>query len=210
MLVARQVDEGGPAVRGAWFTHGRSRMDDQQHALSALVLAQPTLEAAAEAGDTDAVGEGEEAHGLLWVVLAVVAAVDPPRWPRPRRPVPVVAAAAAAGALALASGPVLDALDVSPASARLAAGAAVVVASVAAVVVPRAPATDGVVAGALAVLALALGADDGAVTLAGIAVAAGLVVGLPDRWRRPALAAAVAVAALLFGVDLLVDGVLGV
>jgi hypothetical protein len=50
MLVARQVTEeeaartSAPEVaRGAWFTEGITRMDDQQHALSALLYAAPII-----------------------------------------------------------------------------------------------------------------------------------------------------------------------
>src|SRR5690606_31073065 len=80
---ARPGDDGPEVVRGAWFADGVSRMDDQQHALSALVLAEPTL---AAADDVDAVGGGEQRHGPLWVLLAVVVAVNPPRWRAGRRP----------------------------------------------------------------------------------------------------------------------------
>ncbi|QGG96205.1 prenyltransferase/squalene oxidase repeat-containing protein [Actinomarinicola tropica] len=52
MLAARQVDAGEAeawddpaATRGAWFQFDVTQMDDQQHALSALLLALPVLEA---------------------------------------------------------------------------------------------------------------------------------------------------------------------
>ncbi|MCE7928542.1 MAG: hypothetical protein DYG91_08630 [Chloroflexi bacterium CFX7] len=46
---ARAADYGSPeSVRGAWFTGGITRMDDQQHALSALVRAAPILAATKE------------------------------------------------------------------------------------------------------------------------------------------------------------------
>ncbi len=52
MLVDRQIDAveaeryGSPELaRGAWFQFGATQMDDQQHALSALLLTLPILEA---------------------------------------------------------------------------------------------------------------------------------------------------------------------
>ena len=51
MLAARQVSPGGAAntsnperTSGAWFTNNVTRMDDQQHALSALLNAAPILD----------------------------------------------------------------------------------------------------------------------------------------------------------------------
>jgi hypothetical protein len=43
ILADRQRESGGPLVRGAWFTDGSTRMDDQQHALSALLYASTVL-----------------------------------------------------------------------------------------------------------------------------------------------------------------------
>ena len=47
MLVDRQVgpDDPDPAARGAWFQFDVTQMDDQQHALSALLLTLPILHA---------------------------------------------------------------------------------------------------------------------------------------------------------------------
>jgi hypothetical protein len=44
ILVDRQVRDGDPREVGAWFRHDETRMDDQQHAASALLAAIPTLE----------------------------------------------------------------------------------------------------------------------------------------------------------------------
>jgi hypothetical protein len=56
MLADRQVsaaeaqDAIDPALtEGAWFTEGRTRMDDQQHALSGLLRAGPIADANAGA-----------------------------------------------------------------------------------------------------------------------------------------------------------------
>ncbi|RMH67011.1 MAG: hypothetical protein D6683_18155, partial [Actinomyces sp.] len=58
LLVARQVDEAEAAaepeparVAGAWFRQGRTRIDDQQHALSALLAARPVLARRAALGE---------------------------------------------------------------------------------------------------------------------------------------------------------------
>jgi hypothetical protein len=44
ILADRQTDGGADLVDGAWFTDGVSRMDDQQHALSGLLLTAEALE----------------------------------------------------------------------------------------------------------------------------------------------------------------------
>lgn len=195
MLVERQ--DGG-----AWFTDGTSRMDDQQHAISALLAAEPVL-----AAGRAAVGGGHDRHPLLWLLAAGIVAANPFR-PGTRRIPAIAALEIAAGALVGLSGPVLDALDVSPASARAAAGVAL---AVAAVVTAFRPAIGGGAAvGAALVLALSLGADDGARALVAVIVAAAVALAVPDSWRRPWAARTVAVVGLLLAADLVVDGVLGV
>ena len=44
LLVARQVADDDPRLDGAWFRNDETRMDDQQHAASALLAALPILE----------------------------------------------------------------------------------------------------------------------------------------------------------------------
>jgi hypothetical protein len=44
MLVARQAHGEDPRVAGAWFRSGDTRVDDQQHAISALLAALPVLD----------------------------------------------------------------------------------------------------------------------------------------------------------------------
>ncbi len=119
---------------GAWFRDGETRMDDQQHALAALLRTVAIVEAGAgEAGPGG--GEGGDMPAFWLWLLALVAVVNPfrtalavPRAGRSRREVAEVAllggAVAGAGALlvAWASGPLLDALDVSDPALRLAAG----------------------------------------------------------------------------------------
>lgn len=211
MLVARQATgaDPDPAEEGAWFTRGVTRMDDQQHALSALLAAEPVLTAG---GATT--GGGAEPHGLAWLLIAFVAAVNPARVPAPRSRriagLGVLGAAAVVAGVAAAATPLLDGLDVSPASARVAAGVVVGATAVVALVRAR-PAFDGLVVAAGLALALSAGADNGvARTVVAAAVAAAVAVAVPTQWRRPVLARPVAAVAVFVAADLIVDGVLGV
>ncbi len=74
---AQQVgDEAAAAsspdrVDGAWFVDGVTRMDDQQHAISALLRTVAVVESAESGGDTD-----DAPSAWLWL-LALVAAVNP-------------------------------------------------------------------------------------------------------------------------------------
>jgi hypothetical protein len=194
MLVERQEPDGG------WYRDGVTRMDDQQHAISALVAALPLL-----AEPADVVGGGEQPHSLAWLVLLGAAAA----WPVRRTPAAVPGVVAAA-VLVLLSGPILDALDISPASSRAAAGVALGVAALGVLAAPAAAATLGVVAATGAVLAVGVGADDGAPALLAVGVAAVVVFTVPDRLRGPVGARVGAVGALLLAADLVVDGVMGV
>ncbi len=115
-------------VRGAWYRDGTTRMDDQQHALSGLLLTIPMVE-----------GEPSSGHpapsAWLWV-LVVIAVVNPVRGafgvPRPggdrTRAVGLAALGTAIGAALLVlvgatSGWVLDLVDASRPSVRIGAGA---------------------------------------------------------------------------------------
>lgn len=200
-LAARaQADAGEAAafaepdrVQGAWFRAGETRMDDQQHALSALLRTIPIVEA-------------EESPGLdappawMWLV-ALVAAINPARLalglPRTSGAPPAVARVAALGglvaggvvlAVAALSGPLLDALGVSESAMRIAAGVIGGVAGLVAVV-RRAPAASPSLPGwraalvpvavpfvlspALLMLGLSAGADRGV-----LLVGSGLVIGV--------------------------------
>jgi len=120
---ARYPDPG--RAQGAWFQFDVTQMDDQQHDLSALLRTIPVV----QAGD----GEGRERHWqtpVAWLLaLLMLAAFNPlrgalrlrdvqPRW--------TLAGATASGLLAVVAGllsdPLLDALNVSAASMRIAAG----------------------------------------------------------------------------------------
>ncbi len=197
--VARVPDK----VRGAWFRGGETRMDDQQHAMSALLAAIPIAEAADDGGDGgDGGGSGRPAPSVwLWLV-ALVAAFDPfrvaqalPRADRSRRTTTQVAAlggligSVVVAALALAGDWLIEALDVSTPALRVAAGTVAAITGAVGIARrapdPTAPALPGlraawipvavplVVGPALVLLALSAHADRGL----GVVVGA-LVVGV--------------------------------
>ncbi len=116
-------------VRGAWLLGGETRMDDQQHALAALLRTVPIVEATS----IGAAGSRSAPSEWLWFV-ALLAAINParaafgvPRGEGGRRAALVAALGGVAGAavvlaLALVSGPFAEAVDVSDPALRIAAG----------------------------------------------------------------------------------------
>lgn len=111
-------------VAGAWFQNDVTRMDDQQHALSALFATLPILDSPSEIAGTQPVG-------WLWLVVAI-GVLNPMRGALALRrapggvTVPALAVGALGGAAVLfavgaLSGWLLDALDVSNPAMRLAA-----------------------------------------------------------------------------------------
>jgi small neutral amino acid transporter SnatA (MarC family) len=188
-------------VRGAWFRDGETRMDDQQHALAALLRTVAIV----EAGDSPAGSPGAPAPSLWLWLAALVAAFNPcwvalgvPRRGRSHRDAVAIAALGGLGgalvvlAISLLSGPLLDALDVSTAAFRIAVGAVAAVAGTV-TLVRRAPtpgpALDGrraalipvavplVARPALVFLALSAHADRGApVVAAALAMAVATLV----------------------------------
>ena len=203
-------------VEGAWFIDGETRMDDQQHALAALLR---TI-AIVRSGDADSSFDDEGPSGWLWAAVLFLAlnparaAFAVPRAGRSRRNAAELAAAGAGiGALAVcasavAGGPLLDALDVSEPSFRAGAGLIAAVTGVADLF-RRPPPAEPALAGrraalvplafpvvarpVLLVLALGAGADEGVLVSApamalGVAVLTGLAAASPpDRPRRRAL-----------------------
>jgi hypothetical protein len=136
MLVERQVgaEEAAampdPALaEGAWFTGDRTQKDDQQHALSALLLAE---EALAVGGDR-VTGAGDRGlTTLLWLLVVLVAVANPVRVHRTLVAVPLAARrrGALGAAVLLAAGatmgaPLAGALQVSPTTLVAAAAIAV-------------------------------------------------------------------------------------
>jgi small neutral amino acid transporter SnatA (MarC family) len=224
-------------VEGAWFIDGVTRMDDQQHALAALLRTIPIV----EAGSTED-GDGAPS-GWLWA-LALVLALNPARaaFGVPRRSSPNAVELAAVGgvigglavcAAAALGGPLLEALDVSEPSFRLAAGIVAVLAG-AADLFRRPPASEPALGGwgaalvpvaiplvarpALLVLALGVGTDRGVlVSVGALAVALALLFGLAARsptegpggrvlrWAARLLAAALVVCGALLAVDGVLD-----
>jgi hypothetical protein len=148
MLVERQKDATQAAetarpdlVQGAWFRLGWTQKDDQQHALSALLLALPAL---AESETGDGSSGGDSLGRTLWLVIIAVAVVNPLRVRRllaasgdaapasgragwrggPAIRALTGAAVTAAGLVAVAAvaDPLLRGIDVSPPTALIAAG----------------------------------------------------------------------------------------
>jgi small neutral amino acid transporter SnatA (MarC family) len=124
----RQTSEpGDPRADGAWFVRGVTRMDDQQHATSALLRTKLIVDSRSLNGAQDA------PSALLWAV-ALIATFNPlfvglalPRRETRKERATLAAAGGALGsvvivAVALFSGPLLDAFDVSRAAARVAIG----------------------------------------------------------------------------------------
>jgi small neutral amino acid transporter SnatA (MarC family) len=189
-------------VEGAWFADGETRMDDQQHALAGLLRTIPIVAAGERPGPDD-----DGPSGWLWAA-ALVLALNPARAvfgvPRAGRAAAGVAAAGGViGGLAVCltatiGGPLLDALDVSEPSFRIAAGLVAVLAG-AADLFRRPPAAEPALGGwgaalvpvaipvvarpALLVLALGAGADRGLpVTAAAMAIGVALLTALVARW----------------------------
>jgi small neutral amino acid transporter SnatA (MarC family) len=228
-------------VEGAWFIDGETRMDDQQHALAGLLRTIPIAEAGASGSDDD-----DAPSGWLWAAVLLLALNPPrtafavPREGRSRRA--VVGLAAAGGAIgglvvlvaALGGDPLLDLLDVSEPSFRLAAGIVAAVAG-AADLFRRPPAPEPALPGwraalvpvaipavarpALVVLALGAGADErilASVRAMLLAVALLTVLaalwptegaqGRALRWASRLLAAGL----VACGVILAIDGILAV
>jgi small neutral amino acid transporter SnatA (MarC family) len=227
-------------VEGAWFVDGETRMDDQQHALAGLLRTIPIIEAGGLPGPHHDIPSGWLwAAALLLALNPARAAFGVPRSRSPRTAVAVAAAGGAIGALAVCAaaalgGPLLEALDVSEPSFRIAAGIVAVLVGATDLFrrpPPAEPALSGrraalvpvaipvVARPALLVLALGAGADRGVLVSAGamaigVVLLTGLVAGWPAdgpggrviRWAARVLALAL----VACGVILTVAGVLDV
>jgi small neutral amino acid transporter SnatA (MarC family) len=247
LAIAAQSDRDDAAgaadpgrIEGAWFVDDVTRMDDQQHALAALLRTIPVAASASSPSDEDQPSGWLWAAALLLALNPARAAFAVPRVGRTSREADELAALGGlAGGLAVcaaaAAGPyLLDLLDVSDPSFRIAAGVVALLTG-AADLFRRPPSPEPALEGrraalvpvaipavarpALLVMALGAGADSGVLLTAG-AMAAGVALltgvvassraeGPRERTLRWAvrLLAALLVAC---GVLLAVDGVLDV
>lgn len=132
-------------VQGAWFIDGVTRMDDQQHALSALLRTINIV----GAGDLPGPGDGSDLEAWIWVAV-VALALNPLRnglgVPRagsdPGMRIRVAAAGGLIGAVpvllaGLLSGAVLDGAGVSASSLRIAVGGVALLGAAADLLRPR-------------------------------------------------------------------------
>jgi small neutral amino acid transporter SnatA (MarC family) len=234
-------------VEGAWFRDGETRMDDQQHALDGLLRTIAIVRAGEGASPAGSAGSDNEAPAAWLWAAALVLALNPVRAgfgvPRSGRSPQGVAAVAAAGgaigglavcAVAIAGDPLLEALDVSEPSFRVAAGIVAVLAG-AADLLRRPPQPEPALSGrraalipvaiplvarpALLLMALGAAVDRGVLVSAaamalGIALLTALVAAWPAtgpraralRWSARLLGAAL----VACGAILTIDGVLDV
>jgi hypothetical protein len=220
--------------RGAWFQFGITQMDDQQHALSALLLARVTG-AVPDQGRIDLLPRRTQVpESALVVILAAVALLNPVRLGRRgagcgvARPA-AVSVAVLAGVTAV-GGPVLRALDISAATAVVAAGLVAALAGLLGVITAGRDARPGdagplevamtLIRPEMLLVSLAVGAGgQGWTWITTVAVAVVVGAGVASRWVPPStpesprtdvwawavrLVAAIAVVA---GVALLVEGI---
>ena len=195
LAIDRQVREGPVAIDGAWFIGDLTRMDDQQHATSAL------LRTTAIVDSTPAPGHPAPS-AWLWA-LALLALLDPlaigmavPTRPRRADRATLAAVGAALGAAlvvvaAIVGEPLFDAIGISRPAARLAVGLVAAVTAIARLFQPTPRPQEGLAgwraalvpvaipltaSPALLLLGLSAGADLGALFVAGVvAIGVGLV-----------------------------------
>jgi small neutral amino acid transporter SnatA (MarC family) len=228
-------------VEGAWFRDGETRMDDQQHALAALLRTVPI----AEATSGRPLGAGDDAPSAWLLLIALVAALNPARAafgiPNSRGSPSALGLAALGGLLgglavcaaAALGGPLLDALDVSDPSFRIAVGAVAALGGIADLF-RRPPEPEPALAGwraalvpvaiplvarpVLLVMALGAGADRSSLVAAGsmviaVALLSGLIAwwgtdgprGRVLRWASRLLAAVLIACGVVLGADGVLD-----
>ncbi|MGH9211947.1 MAG: hypothetical protein ACRD2C_14885 [Acidimicrobiales bacterium] len=230
LAIEAQTRTGNDQVRGAWFRDGSTRMDDQQHAISALLRTVAIVESQGE----DSSGSDDPAPSAwLWAV-ALLAAVNPCRVAfdvirgRNGSRGELVRAAARGGAvgalvvfaIALVSIPLLDVMNVSDPALRIAAGAVATGVGVAELAGRRSELDVPLAfaAPALVMLAVSARADLGVLALAvALAAGVGLVVaavrwlpltsggGRLATWLGRLTAAVLAVTAIILVIDGIFD-----
>lgn len=137
LLVDRQIDDleaqqfqDPDRVAGAWLQFGITQMDDQQHALSSLVLAQTSGVTSNETIEM-LPRRATVPESAILVILAAVVLLNPLRLARRARGCdvarPTIAGIALLGGATALGGPLLDAIDTSPATAVVAGGLVTVV-----------------------------------------------------------------------------------
>jgi small neutral amino acid transporter SnatA (MarC family) len=194
LAIDRQERDGPVGVDGAWFTGDVTRMDDQQHATSALLRTTAIVDSTPSTGHT-------APSAWLWAVT-LLALLDPlaigmavPRRLRRSDRATLAAAGTAIGAVivvaaALLGDPLFDALGVSRPAGRLAVGLVAAVTAIARLFQPAPRPQDGVAgwraalvpvaipltaSPALVLLGLSAGADIDARFVAGVlAIGVGL------------------------------------
>lgn len=213
MLVDRQVDAPGarPEEYGAWFRDGITQMDDQQHALSALLLAEPILADADDPGSSDAPWTRVLQLAAVLSVAALVELPDGSTQRTRRRPTALAAVAIAVLVGGVAADPIVDLVGVSAPTVGVAAGVVLLVVALTRLVVPL-RASDAVGPAAV-VVALAIGAELDVVrtlvaVVLGVAVAG--LVARTGRVSRPVARRAVAAAGVVAALHLVLTGVLAV
>lgn len=199
------------AVRGSWLWFDITQVDDQQHAVSALVAAERILDAGGELPRRETLP-----HSWWMLVLAVVAIVNPARLTRSRfrlGPWSVVIGVA----LVVFDGAILRLLDVSVPTALVAAGVVAILGSLIGLIPRLGPPSSAVALWRPEVIVLIV-ASGGRPW----AVAIGLVVAhvlsrTPPRSKRGVEASALVrldvmwtLVAVAAGIVLIVDGVYAV
>jgi hypothetical protein len=234
LLVNRQVTEreaqqlpNRSASQGSWIQFGITQMDDQQHAISAMVAARNVELDAPNAPRRTPIPEN-----ALLVVIAILALLNPGRLMKRGSScssirVSVVGVAVLV-ALVVLGGPIVRLLNVSAATALVAAGASAVVASLFAFVMQvrsRDNAFEsntevllfGILRPEIMLLAIAVGAGGQGWTMsATIAIAVGVAMSVSPLWARKNqtvinwLLFLFMILAIACGIFLIVDGVYAV
>jgi len=231
LLVQRQITPGQSlslpnpnASRGAWIQFGITQMDDQQHAVSAMVAARNISLDAPNAPRRAPIPEN-----ALLVVLAAIALLNPARLVQRgascSRIRMSVIGIGVLGVLTVLGGPILRALDVSAATAIVGSGAAVVVTMLVALIAQlrrqKSEAgsdidylLNGVLRPEILLLALSVGAGGQGwtwIVTAAFVVSASMFV--PRKWAEKNShvltwgVQLLTICALVLGIALIVDGV---